>query len=450
MESAPEAPSLEHSRGARNCEPGRGRRLFLALAVGSIASLVIWIVGIRRVDGLPDVGDPFNVAEAQRPIVIPDADNAYVLYAQARPRPFPLPAAVSHVDFDTLTWSTAGDNVRAFAAEKRPALELWRQGSERPDAIFHQPGELALDTILPLASDVRFFATLAALEGSRHEEKGAMDQAWTWYRAMLRSSRHVGKRGVIIERMVGANMHNKAARHILHWAADRRVDAKLLRQALDDTLAADALTPPLSDNLKLEYLMHMRDMDELRVMITEVPMPGGRFGWFEQMIKATGLKAPIQRFRLQATNDVERSRRVTRLLFANWLAQIDRPASNRAPIAIQKPVLIYAFDPTTPFDARAIEPAILDGALDHTALAREMFHPEEPVGTRRTLTPWEGSGFLAREPKRRAVLIVKLAAELYRREQKQPPATAAALLGSYLKVLPEGIARDDPIPSGLD
>jgi len=453
METMPEASLLEHSRGARNREPGRGRLLFLGLAVATIAVLGLWIWGIRRLDELPDVGDPFNVAEARRPIVIPDGDNAYVLYTQAKPRPFPLPAAVSHVDFDSLTWSKAGDNVRDFAAEKHPALELWRQGSERPDAIYHQPGQLALDTILPLASDVRFFGSLAALEGSRHEEKGAMDQAWIWYRAMLRSSRHVGGRGVIIERMIGANMHDKAARRILHWAADPRVDAKLLRQALDDTLAADALTPPLSDNLKLEYLIHIRDIDELRVMITEVPMPGGRFGWFEQMVQATGLKAPIQRFRLRATNDVERSRRATRLLFANWLAQIDKPASKRAPIAIQKPTLIYASDPTAPFAARAIEPAILDEALDHTALARQMFNFDDRTttgGPPLTPTPWEGNRFLAREPKRRAVLIVKLAAELYRREHKQPPATAGALLGSYLKVLPEGIARDDPIPNSLD
>ena len=72
-------------------------------------------------------------------------------------------------------------------------------------------------------------------------------------------------------------------------------------------------------------------------MVKDVPMPGGRFGWMEQMVKQTGMKPQIQRIRLHATNDVERSRRVTRLLFANWLAQVDKPASQRAAIAIQKP-----------------------------------------------------------------------------------------------------------------
>jgi hypothetical protein len=48
------------------------------------------------------------------------------------------------------------------------------------------------------------------------------------------------------------------------------------------------------------------------------------------------------------------------------------------------------------------------------------------------------------------VLIVKLAAELYRREQGKPPANAGALLGRYLTVLPGGIKIDDPIPAGID
>ena len=52
--------------------------------------------------------------------------------------------------------------------------------------------------------------------------------------------------------------------------------------------------------------------------------------------------------------------------------------------------------------------------------------------------------------RRRPVLIVRLAAELYRREQGQHPPTAGVLLGIYLKELPEGIVANDPIPAGLE
>ena len=189
-----------------------------------------------------------------------------------------------------------------------------------------------------------------------------MGPAWSWYRAMLRFSRHVGRHGGLIERLVGAAVHEQAAHRILHWAADPRVDAKQLRQALDDTLAADALTPPLSDALKYEYLMYLRDLRELRVMVKDVPFPGGKDGLLEGMTSRMGIRDPARRVLLRASNDTERSRRAMRLLFANWLAQVDRPAAQRAQVAIKEPVLIYAADLTAPPAARAVAPKVLNKA----------------------------------------------------------------------------------------
>jgi hypothetical protein len=185
----------------------------------------------------------------------------------------------------------------------------------------------------------------------------------------------------------------------------------------------------------------------------DIPMPGGRFGWFEQMVKASGAKPQIQRIRLHATNDVDRSRRAFRLLFANWLAQVDRPASERAPIAILNPTVIFAADPTVPFAARAVAPEVLDKAIDHAAFAQEAFRPPSDLGPGvawHMNAPFDPKSLVAREPRRRAVLIVKLAAELYRRELGHPPSTAGSLVGRCLTELPQGIKHDDPIPSSLD
>jgi hypothetical protein len=400
---------------------------------------------------VPDVGDPFDVAEAMRQIVIPDAANAFSAYSEARGALSPWPTALYGVDYRTLTWSGASEPLRSYAEQNRPALLLWRDGSERASAIYTQPGLLALDTVLPVVQDLRTLSALAGLEGSRDQESGAMEDAWRWYRAMLRSSRHVGTHGVIVERLVGAAIHEAAARHIVAWAADQRTDAKLLRRALAETLAADALTSPVSENLKREYLMYLRDIGELRILVNGVPLllPGRETGWLERMIEAAGAKPQVQRWRVRATNDVERSRRVLRLVFANWLAQVDKPPSKRAAIAVEKPTVIYAADPSAPAAARAMAPQDLDKAIDRTSLAREIFHRRDAEKTSIAETPWEGDGPLARELRRRGVLIVKLAAELYRREQGRPPATAGALLGNYLHELPEGIAAGDPIPDAL-
>ncbi len=139
-----------------------------------------------------------------------------------------------------------------------------------------------------------------------------------------------------------------------------------------------------------------------------------------------------------------------RLLFANWLAEVDRPAAERATVAVREPVLIYATDPTVPPAALAVTPEFLARSLDRNALSRTIFHFDEPADLAYQAEVWEGNGPLARERRRRSLLIVRLAAELYRREHGAAPATAGALLGPYLKELPEGIAPPDPIPTGME
>ncbi len=442
----------ERSPKTRGRRLGRGWLLAAWVAAGLAAVLGVSVWGIRSLDGLPDVGDPFDIAAARRPIRIPDEENAYVAYAAAHPGPFQLPAGLTKADFKSLTWSKAGQAVRAFVEQKRPDLETWREGSERPDALYHQPGVIAVDTLLGLAMDMGSLAELAGLEGSRCEEVGEMDRAWDWYRAMLRFSRLVGRHGGLIERHIGARVHAEAAHRILHWAAEPGVDARHLRRALDDALAADVLTPPLSDSLKFEYLIYLRDLDELRAMVNfnEVPLPGGKGGILEGLTSQMGIRAPFQRFWLRASNDAERSRRAMRLLFANWMAQVDRPAAERAPVAFRSPVLIYAPDPMAPSAARAVTPEFLAKALGCNALSRNIFHYDEPSYRPYQAEVWEGRGPLARESRRRSVLIVRLAAELYRREHGAAPATSGLLLGPHLKELPEGIAPADPIPAAVD
>ena len=213
MEPRPD-PLAEEPGRVRRLGIGRGGLLTLGLAVASLALLGIWIRRVRSLDGLPDVGDPFDVAAALRPIEMPEDENAYVLYTVAKQKLFPLPAALLRVDFISLSWSTAGDAVLAFATQNRPALLTWREGTERPDALYDQPGNVAFDTPMRFVNTLRLFAVLAALEASHDEENGAMEDAWLWYRAMLRCSRHVGRHGMMIERVLGAAIHAVAAARV--------------------------------------------------------------------------------------------------------------------------------------------------------------------------------------------------------------------------------------------
>lgn len=432
--------------------PGRFRLVAAAVGLALAASLGSSAWRLRSVDGIPDVGDPFDVAAARRPIDLADEDNAYALYAESHARFVRRPKALGRVEFAELDWSKVGQAARDYLEQNRPALDLWRRGSERPDALYHQPGELRIDTLLPLVQEMRTLSGLAGFEGTRLEGRGEMEGAWGWYRAMLRCSRLVGRHGVLIERLVGGVLHRKAAIRIVRWASDPRVDAPLLRRALAETMAADALTPPLSAALKLEYLIYMRDLRELTALPRQIPLPGGKSGIFNRIAKSAGVKDPIERAWLRASNDDERSRRAARMLFANWLAQVDRPPALRAPVAVQSPTLIYAPDPTAPPAARAMPPEDLARIVDRNVLSSHIFRDypftssPRPDGT----IMWEERGPMGRERRRRSALIVRLAAELYRREQGHPPATAGELVGPALKELPEGIAAGDPIPKGVE
>src|SRR5262249_42600666 len=147
-------------------------------------------------------------------------------------------------------WSDADQKVRDYLETNRAALETWREGTERPDAIYYQPGQSTADMSLPMAQHLRTCSRLASLEGSRLEANGAMEQAWSWYKAMLRASRHLGRHGVLMERQMAAHDYQMAAQRIANWSADQRVDSTLLRRALSDALEADALSTPVSETMK--------------------------------------------------------------------------------------------------------------------------------------------------------------------------------------------------------
>src|SRR5262249_1832640 len=103
------------------------RRLALGVALGFATLIGGTIWRMRGLDGLPDVGDPFDVAEARRPIEISDADNAFVAYAAAHrllengpnnqvdyDRYNSIAEAVREIGIESLTWSSASPASREY------------------------------------------------------------------------------------------------------------------------------------------------------------------------------------------------------------------------------------------------------------------------------------------------------------------------------------------------
>jgi len=135
----------------------------------------------------------------------------------------------------------------------------------------------------------------------------------------------------------------------------------------------------------------------------------------------------------------ERSRRVIRLVMSNWLAYFDLPPKDRP-----KPDLntisrydFYSFGPEAPAKARVLSPEALGQWLDTTHDAQVLLRMLDL--SRLRIDEWAN----------RRDLLILLGTQLYRRDHGTEPPTPEALVGPYLKSLPDEFpndGRDDAIP----
>ena len=139
-------------------------RVTLVLAIGlAVAASAFAIWWLNSLNGLPDIGEPFDVA-AFRAFSVPDDQNAFTFLRRANEKITPIRGWTqgegAEPDDPKFSWSIANPKLREWAGENREALELFLQGADRPDAA-HPAGEVAAYGELGGLSWVAF------LEGSR-------------------------------------------------------------------------------------------------------------------------------------------------------------------------------------------------------------------------------------------------------------------------------------------
>jgi hypothetical protein len=422
-------PSRSRLRGFLT-RPGRQLgRVLLILAIGLLivaGALEIW----RRVSliGLPDVGDPFDVA-AFRALRIPPEQDAIALFreAQGKLTAKPKPSSGALVLGAVVGWSEAGPELREWVAKNRDVLERFRVASERADGMVHSSFDRAgIEYDLKLGE----FRWLALLEASRLEEQGDMAAAWSWYRAVLRMRVHVMRRGSMLQRFVAEGNCIGLLPRIATWAADRRTSVAMLREALDLVVSGEPKPEWDVFSLKVDYLWQMNKLGE-------------HWGWVpqgedeERPVRLAGIELPpnlswtVYATRRYLANEPERSRRMLRLAFANWLAHAEEKDARRlTPAAValfgrgnwRLSVDFYAVGADGPAAARRLTPRGLAesllGALDARLLLRH----------------WPRMHYTERRDHR--ALVVVLAGELYRRDRGRPPPSDRALVGPYLDHLP--------------
>jgi hypothetical protein len=214
---------------------------------------------------------------------------------------------------------------------------------------------------------------------------------------------------------------------VADWAKDPAVGVALLRQALDDLVAAEALTPPLSLFYRQEYLnaldtlRNLQPLIDIRIQQHHDVGPGNLFAI------APGLAAFM-------SGEPERSRRVLNLLVAGDLAGCDRPVSDRPALAVPR-LCIPEPDPGAPTATRDIPPEEIARWADSALIT--------PILTWRLgeLDKWEGIDRWSMSQ-----LIEPVAMSLFTKEVGHPPASPAEALKRYRPAPGDRPDRDEAEP----
>jgi hypothetical protein len=399
--------------------------IFVLVAI--IASPPLWWAA--QLWSLPDIGDPFDVA-AFEASTVPDDRNAFVLYEKATAllKPSSSYLAKSKGKIDWLArWSQAHPDLRRWAEDNRAALGVYRQGAERPDAFDRTAAfELVRKSTFGELFSLHF---IVLLEASRLEEQGDMAGAWELYRALLRTIHHVGMHADVSRRQLIVRWYQQLLPRLTEWTANPKTSPALMRKAISDVVACEALAPSELDSLKAGYCGAIRLLDSPHNPGHEVPLGNFRRFWHpEFQLTPEQIHALWDWWRF-LQREPERSRRVLRLVTANWLAYFSLPASQRPKPDPRVAALdVYEFGPGSPGQARALPTEALDGWFNSAYDAQKL------------LRILDARGVSVLEAENHAQLLIMLATEIYRRDHGADPPTADALVGPYLERVPAQIS----------
>jgi hypothetical protein len=403
------------------------RRVLLVMAIGvavAAGALAIW--WLNSLNGLPDIGDPFDVAEF-RTFRIPDEENAFALMRRAKEKLTLVPLAVPLVDPRLDDWFEAN----------RPLVDLFIQAADRADGISGPEEDRDALRYYPIESDsgASMLIALTYIEGGKRADSGDMAGAWNHYRAILRMYVHLRRRERLKNRLRADLELGELQQRLAKWAGDPKTTVPQLRRAVEEVVACRPRPEWDAFTLKREYL------DLMQFLNGPVNPPPEQID--EELIYRLGewqspedLTLRLHSVKRWLAREPERSRRVIRLLFANWLAHVEHPdprrlrPAARARFHIAKrtsSVALYPVGPDAPAGARALSPQQVAAWLITTNDARVAFqYPALLL-----------SAVRQREQRAYRELLVLLASQLYRRERGTVPPSEEALVGAYLESLPD-------------
>lgn len=370
---------------------------------------------------VPYIDEPFDLEEFGT-VEVPDNENAHLDYKEA---------TILFVDrqrhgfseddeaklaelLDGGTWDLATPAIVDWLEKNQSALKRWKVGAQKSDYLFTQPKDLSFSTDLDCVDDLRVCARLGILQGKKLEAEGESDKALEYYLDVLRVSRHTGRHGCMIERLVGAVFHLWSSTAILKWSHSKKVNSALIRKAKKEIERIYLSTEIPSTNLKCEYLTVSMTLRNPREEDTRYFMEN------ESQLAIYGY------YFLFAEPDF--SLEVYKHIMKNWLDNIDLPKNKRDPFFAHPDFSDLLFDGITASmktSNRLSNPEITE------YLARAIYLRSILPAITRFLS------IIDVERTRQGILQLVLSIEEYRRENKKYPPDLQALVDeAYIKSIP--------------
>ncbi len=337
----------------------RGVWGFMVLLLALLTPLLVRTWFLSQV---PDIGDPFDVAAFCKSMEVPLEEDALPIYRSASQlfaseqaaRGGSEPARERIDPVLKQGWSVADDSVKEWLAVHEPSLREWKRAAEM-DQVRFDPSENLNSKYANGLMRLRFtFSHAVQLKGRQCEGQSEFMEAFEWYRALLRSRR---------QSAVSLHLYELDLHDLVRWASLPQVSADQLKTALELLRRDHAALKPTSDEIKREYIRAMnslRDRDGLALATRY------RSGHQSDMHEREAL---VWRSLYWVVGEPERTRRIYQHVTANYLREIDKPATSRQGL-FRSTTLLYSDNPTGSlppghFPAGQISRAIKSSAISH-------------------------------------------------------------------------------------
>lgn len=327
----------------RRCVPSRRTVAIALLVLIALPFCIRWY----RLSLLPDVPLPFDLDEFST-ADLPAEENAFHFFGQIRAPA--LPANDGYFKFQEqyiesartgsrITWVEVPGDVQSSLKQAQTSIELFRAGGRCADSFYIPTQSYTSSTLLPVIQQLRPVQWMVALDVLRRlgedDTHGAIEELHDAYRA----TRHCGRRGCLIERLVGSAMLKNSLPAWHQWSRHPDVTAEELQTALDRLRSDWAMTPVASDHHKVEVVMLLNEarlpvnmyrasLDELAANLLTKPLNGQANA--KSLISFVSAKVPgWQRPVLWLIAEPEVSCRAGKLKLTQELRYCDLPAGEQ-------------------------------------------------------------------------------------------------------------------------